>query len=360
MCPDALSAACHTDVPDGPFCIACGASQGGAAAGAGMSMQPTVAVGSSGSGSDEGRFPAGTILSERYRILGFLGRGGMGEVYRASGLTLDQIVALKFLPPAASNDPRLLERFRAEVRLARQVSHRSVCRVHDIGDADGSAFISMEYVDGDTLANLLRQIGRLPGDKALEIARKLCAGLAAAHERGVLHRDPKPGNVMIDRQGQVRIMDFGLAAAAGGIAGGDIRSGTPAYMAPEQKEGREVTIGYGPESVCLGRTCTSLVVCACRRAGVRLQPHSCLHDGNGRRVCRLGRRRAITVLFPLGRRVDRLDLALLATRRLVINGSGGRDALRRRLDAAHARQDDLLLPPQQPRGRVRRAVAAPG
>jgi serine/threonine-protein kinase len=114
--------------------------------------------------------------------------------------------------------------------------------VHDIGDADGAAFISMEYVDGDTLANLLKQIGRLPGDKALEIARKLCAGLAAAHERGVLHRDLKPGNVMLDRQGQVRIMDFGLAAAAGGIAGGDIRSGTPAYMAPEQKEGREVTV----------------------------------------------------------------------------------------------------------------------
>jgi serine/threonine-protein kinase len=212
------------------------------AAAGGVSMLSTIAAGGTSPASDEGRFPSGTVLAERYRILGFLGRGGMGEVYRAFDLKLDQIVALKFLPAAASADARLLERFRAEVRLARQVSHRNACRVHDIGDADGAAFISMEYVDGDTLANLLKQIGRLPGDKALEIARKLCAGLAAAHERGVLHRDLKPGNIMLDRQGQVRIMDFGLAAAAGGVAGGEIRSGTPAYMAPEQKEGREVTV----------------------------------------------------------------------------------------------------------------------
>jgi len=114
--------------------------------------------------------------------------------------------------------------------------------VHDIGEADGAAFISMEYVDGEDLGSLLRRIGRLPGDKAIEFSRRLCAGLAAAHEKGVLHRDLKPANVMIDGRGQVLIMDFGLAAAADAIAGGDIRSGTPAYMAPEQKEGREVTV----------------------------------------------------------------------------------------------------------------------
>jgi serine/threonine-protein kinase len=166
----------------------------------------------------------------------------MGEVYRAFDLKLDQTVALKFLPAATARDPRLLERFRGEVRVARQVSHRNVCRVHDIGEAEGAAFISMEYVDGEDLGSLLRQIGRMPPDKAVEIARKLCAGLAAAHEKGVLHRDLKPANIMLDSQGQVRIMDFGLAAAADAIAGGDIRSGTPAYMAPEQKEGREVTV----------------------------------------------------------------------------------------------------------------------
>jgi predicted Ser/Thr protein kinase len=195
----------------------------------------------SSSAPEEGRFPSGTILGERYRILGLLGRGGMGEVYRAFDLKLDQTVALKFLPAAANNNTRLLERFRGEVRVARQVSHRNVCRVHDIGEADGLAFISMEYIDGDNLATLLKQIGRLPADKALEFARKLCAGLSAAHEKGVLHRDLKPANIMIDRRGQIVIMDFGLAAAADAIPGADIRSGTPAYMAPEQKEGKEVT-----------------------------------------------------------------------------------------------------------------------
>ena len=224
----------------GRFCASCGAALD-------ASAMPTEAMAerkppSSSSGTDEGRFPAGTVLGERYRILGLLGRGGMGEVYRAFDLKLDQTVALKFLPAATARDSRLLERFRGEVRVARQVSHRNVCRVHDIGEADGAAFISMEYLDGEDLGSLLRRIGRLPGDKAVEFSRRLCAGLAAAHEKGVLHRDLKPANVMIDGRGQVLIMDFGLAAAADAIAGGDIRSGTPAYMAPEQKEGREVTV----------------------------------------------------------------------------------------------------------------------
>jgi serine/threonine-protein kinase len=195
----------------------------------------------SSTATDEGRFPVGTILGERFRVLGFLGRGGMGEVYRVFDLKLDQPVALKFLPAATAGNPRLLERFRGEVRIARQVSHRNVCRVHDIGEADGAAFLSMEYVDGEDLRSLLGKIGRLPPDKAMEIARKLCAGLAAAHEKGVLHRDLKPANIMLDSRGQVLIMDFGLAAAADSIPGADVRSGTPAYMAPEQKEGREVT-----------------------------------------------------------------------------------------------------------------------
>jgi hypothetical protein len=231
---------CAAEVPAASsFCNGCGAALGGSAV-------PTVAMAErkppSSSGSDEGRFLAGTVLGERYRILGLLGRGGMGEVYRAFDLKLDQVVALKFLPAATARDSRLLERFRGEVRVARQVSHRNVCRVHDIGEADGAAFISMEYIDGEDLGSLLRRIGRLPGDKAIEFSRRLCAGLAAAHEKGVLHRDLKPANIMIDGRGQVLIMDFGLAAAADAIAGGDIRSGTPAYMAPEQKEGREVTV----------------------------------------------------------------------------------------------------------------------
>jgi predicted Ser/Thr protein kinase len=196
----------------------------------------------SSSTTDEGRFPAGAILGERFKILGLLGRGGMGEVYRAYDLKLEQQIALKFLPPATARDPRVRERFRSEVRIARQISHRNVCRVYDLGEIEGMPFISMEYVDGENLASLLRRIGRLPADKAMDFSRRLCAGLAAAHEKGVLHRDLKPANIMIDGRGQVLIMDFGLAAVAGAISGGDIRSGTPAYMAPEQKAGREVTV----------------------------------------------------------------------------------------------------------------------
>src|SRR5262245_40780914 len=164
----------------------------------------------------------------------------MGEVYRASDLTLNQPVALKFLPHAAASRPDLLDRFRGEVRIAREVSHPNVCRVYDIGEAEGATFLTMQYVDGEDLASLLRRIGRLPADKATEIARKLCAGLAAAHDKGVLHRDLKPANIMIDGRGQVLITDFGLAAIAGQVQ--DITSGTPAYMAPEQRAGREVSI----------------------------------------------------------------------------------------------------------------------
>ena len=165
----------------------------------------------------------------------------MGEVYRALDLTLNQMVALKFISHAAHTSEAALARFRNEVRIARQVSHPNVCRVYDIGVIEGLHFLSMEYVDGEDLASLLRRIGRLPSDKALEFARRLCAGLAAAHERGVLHRDLKPANIMIDGRGQVRITDFGLAALAGDVHSGDIRSGTPAYMSPEQKAGKDVT-----------------------------------------------------------------------------------------------------------------------
>src|SRR6185295_9790704 len=139
------------------------------------------------------------------------GRGGMGEVYRADDLKLGQPVALKLLPRHLAADPARLARFHAEVRNSREVAHPHVCRVYDIGEADGQLFLSMEYVDGEDLASLLRRIGRLPSDKAIEFARRICAGLAAAHDKGVLHRDLKPANIMIDSQGRVVIMDFGLA-----------------------------------------------------------------------------------------------------------------------------------------------------
>ncbi len=196
---------------------------------------------SSGDGT-EGRFAAGTVIAGRYRIVAVLGKGGMGEVYRADDLTLAQPVALKFVPAAVDKDPEVLERFRTEIRISRRVSHPNVCRVYDVGEVEGHTFLSMEYVDGEDLASLLRRIGRLPGDKALEIGRQLCAGLAAAHQEGVLHRDLKPANVMLDGRGRAVMTDFGLANLTDHIEGYDIRSGTPAYMAPEQLEGREVTV----------------------------------------------------------------------------------------------------------------------
>jgi len=165
----------------------------------------------------------------------------MGEVYRADDLTLGQPVALKFLPDEAARDQALLERFKNEVRIARRISHPNVCRVYDVGDVEGHTFFTMEYVDGEDLASLLRRIGRLPEDKALDIARQLCAGLAAAHTKGVLHRDLKPANIMLDGRGQVVITDFGLAGVADQIQGAEVRSGTPAYMAPEQLAGKEVS-----------------------------------------------------------------------------------------------------------------------
>ena len=190
---------------------------------------------------DHARFVAGTILNDRYRVIGLLGRGGMGEVYRAEDLKLEQPVALKFLPESLSFDGAALTRFHREVRVARQISHRNVCRVYDIGEFDGLHFLSMEYIRGEELSSVLKRFGRLPVDKAVEIARQVCAGLAAAHDAGVLHRDLKPANVMIDENGDVRITDFGLAGLVEEFGEGAALEGTPEYMSPEQLEGRELT-----------------------------------------------------------------------------------------------------------------------
>lgn len=191
---------------------------------------------------DDARFVPGEIVAERYRIVGLLGRGGMGEVYRADDLKLGQPVALKFLPDHLLSDGAALARFHREVRVARQVSHKNVCRVYDIGEVEGRHFLSMEFIKGEELSSLLRRIGRLPQDKAIQIARQICAGLAAAHDAGVLHRDLKPANIMIDGNGNARVLDFGLAGLVEEFGADEMRAGTPAYMAPEQIEGKEQTI----------------------------------------------------------------------------------------------------------------------
>ena len=251
-----ICASCRTTLPPtAKFCPSCGAAiqpseaetvlgsdNTKLASAPNPSSQPKATTSGwlTSSGSiDHGRFTPGVVLEERYRIIGLLGRGGMGEVYRADDLRLGQAVALKFLPPGLGRDAQRLAQFHTEVRTARQVSHPNICRVYDIGEAEGQLFLSMEFVDGEDLSASLRRFGRFPEDRAIEIARQISVGLAAAHERGVLHRDLKPANIMLDGQGRVRIMDFSLATAE---AVTDVRAGTPAYMAPEQLLGREVTV----------------------------------------------------------------------------------------------------------------------
>jgi hypothetical protein len=251
---------CGSEVePTAPFCFQCGnplrKSSAGSSIASGADVPTITAVSAAAAPTypprkpsasrpalhpsrGEGRFAAGTLIGERYRIISLLGRGGMGEVFRADDLALGQPVALKFLPESMT-DELTLERFRNEVRIARRISHPNVCRVYDIGETDNQVFLSMEYVDGEDLSSLLGRIGPLPWNKAREIARQICTGLAAAHDKGVLHRDLKPSNIMLDGRGEALIMDFGLAGLAHEID--DVRSGTPSYMAPEQLAGKEVT-----------------------------------------------------------------------------------------------------------------------
>lgn len=188
------------------------------------------------------RFAPGELLAGRFRVVAPLGKGGMGEVYRADDLTLGQPVALKFLPAHIAHDPDRLARFRKEVAVARGVSHPNVCRVYDIAEHDGQPFLTMEFVDGEDLSSVTKRLGRMTEEKGVEVARQLCSALAAVHDRGLLHRDLKPANVMLDGRGKVRLTDFGLAAAAEDLSASQVRSGTPLYQAPEQLAGREVTV----------------------------------------------------------------------------------------------------------------------
>lgn len=223
------------------------------AAGGGAASRSSLSI-------DRGRFAPGAMVADRYRIIDCLGRGGMGEVYRADDLKLGEQVALKFLPHQLSGDPTWKERFLQEVRIARNVSHPNICRVYDVGEhispvetersATGSRtqlvggnelFISMEYIDGETLNSLSSRIGRLPPRKAEQLAQQLCAGLAAIHDQQLLHRDLKPANIMIDAKGQLRVTDFGLAVP-GEIKGLQAAAGTPGYVAPESLNGVESTV----------------------------------------------------------------------------------------------------------------------
>src|SRR3990167_8348774 len=180
-------------------------------------------------------------LAARYQVMGEVSRGGMGIVYKARDRETGELLALKVLKPEIAADQAVMERFKNELRLARKITHKNVCRIYDFHRTNGTAYISMEYVEGESLRAVLNRFGGLPLRKALELARQIAAALREAHGQGIVHRDLKPENVMVDPAGNVKVMDFGIAlsTALPSSHTGNI-VGTPAYMAPEQAEGRRV------------------------------------------------------------------------------------------------------------------------
>ncbi len=183
----------------------------------------------------------GSTLAGRYQVIEELGHGGMGRVYKVFDTDIGEKVALKLLRPEIAQDRETVERFSNELKLARKISHRNVCRMFDLGKAEGTTFITMEFVPGEDLKRLIRKSGQLGAGRAVSIAKQVCEGLAEAHHLGVVHRDLKPQNIMVDEDGNVRIMDFGIARSlkVKGITGAGVMIGTPEYMSPEQVEGKE-------------------------------------------------------------------------------------------------------------------------
>ena len=184
----------------------------------------------------------GSTFAGRYQVIEELGHGGMGRVYKVFDTDIKEKIALKLLRPEITLDKEAVERFSNELKLARKISHRNVCRMFDLGKAEGTTFITMEFVPGEDLKKFIRKSGQLGAGRAVSIAKQLCEGLAEAHHLGVVHRDLKPQNIMVDEDGNARIMDFGIARQlrGTGITGAGVMIGTPEYMSPEQVEGKKV------------------------------------------------------------------------------------------------------------------------
>lgn len=182
-----------------------------------------------------------TMVSDRYEIIEELGRGGMGTVYRALDKEINEEVAIKFLKPEIAEDESTIERFRNELKIAHKIAHKNVCKMYHLAKEEGTHYITMEYVPGESLKKFIQNKGKLPEEKAITIAKQIANGLSEAHEMGVVHRDLKPQNIMIDPEGKAKIMDFGIARslAAIGVTQTGMIIGTPDYMSPEQVEGRE-------------------------------------------------------------------------------------------------------------------------
>jgi serine/threonine protein kinase len=183
----------------------------------------------------------GSTFADRYQIIEELGKGGMGSVYKVFDTSTKEKITLKLLKPEIAVDQEALERFSNEMKFARKIRHKNVCQMFDLGKAEGAPYITMEYVPGEDLRSAIKRFGQIPIGKSLFIAKQVCEGLAEAHHLGVVHRDLKPQNIMVDEDGNARIMDFGIARSLKGkrITGAGVLVGTPEYMSPEQVEGRE-------------------------------------------------------------------------------------------------------------------------
>src|SRR5437588_2116315 len=208
---------------------------------------PGQALGPSSPVSPTGTFGSlllqpGTIIGNRSRLLQILGEGGMGAVYKARDIELDRVIALKVIRPELASNPEILQRFKQELILARQVTDRNVIRIFDLGEADGIKYITMEYLEGETLYQILRRHGKVPVQEAVDIMRQTLSGLQAAHREGVIHRDLKPGNIMRDASGRIVVMDFGLARSleGDGMTRTGTMMGTMEYMSPEQAQAKEL------------------------------------------------------------------------------------------------------------------------
>ena len=226
---------CHSDNPDTlKFCGECGVplpSPKGRSPMATETLQTPVH-----------EFATGATFAGRYQVIEELGHGGMGKVYKVLDTKIKDKVALKLIKPEVAADKDTIERFSNEIRLARRIGHRNVCKMFDIGDAEGAHYITMEYVHGEDLKTVIRMTGSLAVGTVLSIGKQIADGLAEAHGLGVIHRDLKPQNIMIDKAGRAKIMDFGIARSLRekGVTGPGVMIGTPEYMSPEQAEAKDV------------------------------------------------------------------------------------------------------------------------
>lgn len=184
----------------------------------------------------------GSTFAGRYQIIEELGRGGMGRVYKVLDKDIDEKVALKLLNPEVAADEKIIKRFQNELKFARKITHKNVCKMYHLAKKEETPYITMEYVPGEDLKSLIKSKEKLAGEEAISIAKQVCEGLVEAHELGIVHRDLKPQNIMIDEKGRAKIMDFGISRSleTKGVTEAGVIIGTPEYMSPEQVEGKEV------------------------------------------------------------------------------------------------------------------------